>query len=324
MTYYEIDPVVAEVASDPRFFTFLSGAAYPAVHRPRRRAALAPDRARWPVRRPVHRRLLVGRGPDAPPHDRGVRDIRPRVKPGGLVVTHIPNRYYDLAPAVAAALQANELAGAIRVFAGDKVAEATPTILTVGGARDRGPRAAPRRRLAAHEADRTADDRRLHGRPAVPAPPVVNDEADPGSFVARFGRIVWILVPAWFVIVSAIRLSSLLPTTPGYDGMLYRDATLRWLAGGDPWALRTGDAVFGAPPPTLLAMLPFAILPDVAGPDRARRARDRRVRVGHPPAAAAALVAGLPAPRRWPVHRQPARLRRPAARRRGRTRSRSS
>ena len=45
--------------------------------------------------------------------------------------------------------------------------------------------------------------------------------------------------------------------------MLYRDATLRWLAGGDPWALRAGDAVFGAPPPTLLAMLPFAILPDV-------------------------------------------------------------
>src|SRR5205814_5270188 len=42
-------------------------------------------------------------------------------------------------------------------------------------------------------------------------------------------------------------------------------ATVRWLAGGDPWALRAGDAVFGAPPPTLLAMLPFAMLPaDIA------------------------------------------------------------
>jgi hypothetical protein len=90
----------------------------------------------------------------------------------------------------------------------------------------------------------------------------VSDGAERESFATRFGRIVWILVPAWFGIVSVIRLWSLLPTTPGYDGMLYRDATLRWLAGGDPWALRTGDAVFGAPPPTLLAMLPFAALPD--------------------------------------------------------------
>ena len=78
----------------------------------------------------------------------------------------------------------------------------------------------------------------------------------------RLGRTVWIAAPVWFLLVSAIRLSVLLPTLPGYDGMLYRDATLRWLAGGDPWALRSGDAVFGAPPPTLLAMLPFAALPE--------------------------------------------------------------
>lgn len=77
-----------------------------------------------------------------------------------------------------------------------------------------------------------------------------------------FLRIAWVLVPAWFTIISCIRLSSLLPTAPGYDGMLYREATLRWLAGGDPWALRAGDAVFGAPPPTLVAMLPFAALPE--------------------------------------------------------------
>jgi len=69
----------------------------------------------------------------------------------------------------------------------------------------------------------------------------------------------------WFLVVDAIRFSALLPTTPGYDGMLYRAATVRWLAGGDPWELRGGNAVFGAPPPTLLAMLPFAILPaDIA------------------------------------------------------------
>jgi hypothetical protein len=91
---------------------------------------------------------------------------------------------------------------------------------------------------------------------------VVTEDQDGGSRAARLRRILWVLAPAWFAIISAIRLSSLLPTTPGYDGMLYRDATLRWLAGGDPWAPRSGDAVFGAPPPTLLAMLPFAALPE--------------------------------------------------------------
>jgi hypothetical protein len=90
----------------------------------------------------------------------------------------------------------------------------------------------------------------------------VSGEPDGGSRVDRLRRILWILTPAWFAIISAMRLSSLLPTTPGYDGMLYRDATLRWLQGGDPWALRPGHAVFGAPPPTLIAMLPFAALPE--------------------------------------------------------------
>jgi hypothetical protein len=91
--------------------------------------------------------------------------------------------------------------------------------------------------------------------------PVVTDTAD--TFVGRFRRIVWLIVPAWFLIISAIRLSVLLPLgLPGYDGMLYRDATLHWLAGGNPWATPADGAVFGAPPPTLLAMLPFAILPE--------------------------------------------------------------
>ena len=81
----------------------------------------------------------------------------------------------------------------------------------------------------------------------------------------QFRPILWLIPASWFVVISSIRLSSLLPTLPGYDGMLYREATVRWLAGGDPWALPAGGAVFGAPPPTLLAMLPLAALPpDVA------------------------------------------------------------
>jgi hypothetical protein len=72
----------------------------------------------------------------------------------------------------------------------------------------------------------------------------------------------WVVAAAVFMTLSAARLSALVSTLPGYDGMLYREATLRWLAGGDPWAIPANGAVFGAPPPTLLAMLPFAVLPE--------------------------------------------------------------
>jgi len=75
-------------------------------------------------------------------------------------------------------------------------------------------------------------------------------------------RALRVVVPAWFLIISAMRLSVLVPTTPGYDGMLYREAAVRWLAGADPWATVPGEAVFGAPPPTLLVMVPFALLPE--------------------------------------------------------------
>lgn len=86
--------------------------------------------------------------------------------------------------------------------------------------------------------------------------------ARPTDLWSRLRRVLWVIVPAWFVTLSAIRLTVLTETLPGYDGLLYRDAALRWLNGGDPWALDTGVAVFGAPPPTLLSMLPFALVPD--------------------------------------------------------------
>jgi hypothetical protein len=80
---------------------------------------------------------------------------------------------------------------------------------------------------------------------------------------ARIRPVLWILLPAWFVTISAIRLSVLVSLSgPGYDGMLYRDATVRWLGGGDPWSPTSGYALYGAPPPTLVAMVPFAILPE--------------------------------------------------------------
>jgi hypothetical protein len=88
------------------------------------------------------------------------------------------------------------------------------------------------------------------------------DQNGPSSMFAFIGARSWMLVAAWFIVISLLRLSALAAAgEPGFDGMLYRDATIRWLEGGDPWQVPESGAVFAAPPPTLLAMIPFAILP---------------------------------------------------------------
>ena len=73
---------------------------------------------------------------------------------------------------------------------------------------------------------------------------------------------LWVIVPIWFVTISLIRISTYLPSEPGYDGMLYRTATVSWMQGLDPWATPVEGAAFAAPPPTLLVMVPFALVPE--------------------------------------------------------------
>jgi hypothetical protein len=71
-----------------------------------------------------------------------------------------------------------------------------------------------------------------------------------------------VALPVCFVLLSALRLGMLLGGPAGYDARLYRAATLAWLSGGDPWQVQSGGVYFAAPPPTLLTMLPFALLPE--------------------------------------------------------------
>ncbi len=75
-------------------------------------------------------------------------------------------------------------------------------------------------------------------------------------------RTLELLVASWFVVISAMRLSVMSAAVPGFDARLYRTATLAWLHGGDPWAVYDGAIRFAAPPPSLLAMLPFALVPE--------------------------------------------------------------
>jgi hypothetical protein len=78
----------------------------------------------------------------------------------------------------------------------------------------------------------------------------------------RLRRIVSALLATWFVVISVMRLVVIAPGGPGFDGRLYRSATVTWLNGGDPWSVVQGGVWFGAPPPSLIPMIPFALLPE--------------------------------------------------------------
>ena len=78
------------------------------------------------------------------------------------------------------------------------------------------------------------------------------------AWVARY----WLAV--WFAIISGIRLSALVGGAPGFDGRLYLDATRAWLAGSDPWVFIDTQR-FAAPPPSLVPLVPVALLPEELG-----------------------------------------------------------
>src|SRR6478735_34578 len=71
-----------------------------------------------------------------------------------------------------------------------------------------------------------------------------------------------VLLASWFVVISVMRVSVISAAAPGFDAKLYRTATITWLQGGDPWSVYSGAIRFAAPPPSLLAMLPFAVVPE--------------------------------------------------------------
>jgi hypothetical protein len=116
-TFFEIDPVVVRVAQDPAFFTFLSDAeARPTVVMGDGRLEL--ER----VADGAHDLLVLDAfSSDAIPAHlltvEALGDAMRTVAPGGLLAVHISNRYYDLAPAVAAAARDLGLVALRRVYA---------------------------------------------------------------------------------------------------------------------------------------------------------------------------------------------------------------
>lgn len=80
------------------------------------------------------------------------------------------------------------------------------------------------------------------------------------TFVRR--RTGW-LVPMAFIGLTTIVVLKYVntPTWLGFDASLYAAASAAWIGGADPWAVSQAGIYYAAPPPTLLAFVPFAWLP---------------------------------------------------------------
>ena len=110
-TFYELDPAVARIASNPRWFTFLHdsrAAVRIVVGDGRLKLATAPDRAYDLV-------VLDAFSSDAVPVHLLTReamelDLR-KLRPDGLLAFHVTNRYLDLEPVVAGVARSLGLVG---------------------------------------------------------------------------------------------------------------------------------------------------------------------------------------------------------------------
>jgi hypothetical protein len=98
-TFFEIDPAVSAIAEDGRFFTFLRQARAPyRIVEGDARLSLARDTTRFDVL------VLDAFTSDAVPVHlltrEAIRLYESRLEPGGIVLMHISNRFYDLGPLV--------------------------------------------------------------------------------------------------------------------------------------------------------------------------------------------------------------------------------
>ena len=137
MTFYEIDPVVVTVATDPRYFTYLAEAPV------RPRIVLGDGRLslRDEADSSFDLVILDAFSSDAVPVHlltvEALLDCRRVLRPGGMLSIDVSNRYYDLAPAIGAAADALEMIVLERRYsptAADAALGASPSIWVVATA----------------------------------------------------------------------------------------------------------------------------------------------------------------------------------------------
>jgi spermidine synthase len=121
-TFFEIDPAVVRIASDPRRFTFLSRC-QPAAHIEIGDARLLIERSP-----PAAADVLVVdafSSDSVPMHlltAEAFADYKRLLGPRGLLLMHISNRFFDLKPVVAAAAASGGWQGAARFYMPDESA----------------------------------------------------------------------------------------------------------------------------------------------------------------------------------------------------------
>ena len=81
----------------------------------------------------------------------------------------------------------------------------------------------------------------------------------------RWGRVGDAALAAWFITLSLMRLAHLATGEPFSDSTLYLRGTAAWLRGEDPWSVHMTTLYYAAAPPSLLPMVPFALLPEPVG-----------------------------------------------------------
>ncbi len=74
-----------------------------------------------------------------------------------------------------------------------------------------------------------------------------------------------VALASWFITLSVMRLGHLATADPFSDSTLYLRGTAAWLRGDDPWSVHMTTLYYAAAPPSLLPMVPFAILPEGLG-----------------------------------------------------------
>jgi len=116
MTFYEIDPLVAQVAADTRYFDYLAKANGAVDVR------IGDGRLLLEAEQPSSLDMVVmdAFSSDAVPvhliTQEALGDALRALRPDGVLIVHVSNRYYDLAPAIAAAAQRLGVVALERVF----------------------------------------------------------------------------------------------------------------------------------------------------------------------------------------------------------------
>jgi SAM-dependent methyltransferase len=141
VTFYEIDQAVVDIARDPASFTFLADAATPPriVVGDARLSILDEPAGAFDIL------ILDAFSSDSVPAHlltrEAVASYQRVLAPGGLLVFHLSNRYYDLPPAVGATVAAQGLDAAWRFYqpTADLMTrlDASPSVWLVAGSRDR-------------------------------------------------------------------------------------------------------------------------------------------------------------------------------------------